>query len=253
MKIKNKLLIFLSFLTLFIPISVVAYSNEVVLGGENVGIEITSAGIIVVGFYQVDGVDINSANNIRIGDRIIKVDKKDVATIDEMVKEIDRSLKNDQVNLTLLRKNKKINTTLNIKMDGNGIYKTGLYVKDKVTGIGTLTYIDPSTSIYGALGHEIIEGYSNTKVEIKDGKIFSSEVTGINKSTSEKTGEKEADLNEEIVYGDIDDNTESGIYGTYTGSYDQKHLIEVAKSNEIEEGEAYIYTVVNGNKKKNLK
>ena len=138
-------------------------------------------------------------------------------------------------------------------MDGNGIYKTGLYVKDKVTGIGTLTYIDPSTSIYGALGHEIIEGYSNTKVEIKDGKIFSSKVTGINKSTSEKTGEKEADLNEEIVYGDIDDNTESGIYGTYTGSYDQKHLIEVAKSNEIEEGEAYIYTVVNGHKKEKFK
>ncbi len=248
MKIKNKLLVFLTILTLFIPNLVLAYSNKVILGGENVGIEISSKGIIVVGFYQVDGHNMNN-NDIKVGDRIIEVNKKEVATIDEMVKEIDKNLKDNQIDLTLLRKNKKINTTLNIQMDENGIYKTGLYVKDKVTGIGTITYVDPTTSIYGALGHEIIEGYSGTKVEIKDGTIFSSNVTGITKSTSTKTGEKEATLNEEIVYGDIKENTESGIYGTFYGIYDNDDLIEVANKDEVREGEAFIYTVLNGNEK----
>ena len=54
----------------------------------------------------------------------------------------------------------------------NGIYKTGLYVKDNIIGIGTLTYIDPETLIYGALGHEVIESNTNTIVEIKSGVIF---------------------------------------------------------------------------------
>ncbi len=253
MKIKNKLLIFLTIFTFLIPSSILAYSNKVILGGENVGIEITSDGVIIVGFYEVNGKNINEENDIQIGDRIISVGNNSVTTIEEMIKEMDYSIKNEEVKLTLMRKNKKINTTLKIEIDENGVYKTGLYVKDKVTGIGTITYIDPSSSVYGALGHEIIEGYSNTKVEIKDGKIFSSNVTGINKSTDRKTGEKEATLNEEIVYGDIDENTNSGIYGTYHGLYDDKELIEVAKTDEVHEGEAYIYTVINGTDKEKFK
>lgn len=250
MKIKNKLLIFLTILTLIIPIPSFAYSKEVILGGENLGIEIESNGIIIVGFYQVNNKNINLTNNIRIGDKIIKIEDKKVNKIEEMVKEIDVSLKsNKEVKLTLMRNNKEIKTTLQIEKDKTGVYKTGLYVKDKITGIGTLTYIDPNTKIYGALGHEIIEGYSNTKVDIKNGKIFYSEVTGITKSTSKTTGEKEATLNDKDIYGNIKENTNSGIYGTYTSSLNEEQLIEIAENDEIKIGKAYIYTVINENQK----
>lgn len=249
MKLKNKLLIFLTILSLIIPIPISAYSNKVILGGENVGIEIETNGIMIVGFYQVNNKNITSSNNIKIGDQIIAINNKTVSTIDEMAKEINNSLEDKKINLTLLRNNKKINTTLQIELGKDGVYKTGLYVKDKITGIGTITYIDPGTKVYGALGHEIIESYSNTKVEIKDGKIFSSTITGINKSTSKKTGEKEAKLNDEIVYGRISENTISGIFGTYSSSYDKTKLIDVASKNEIEKGVAYIYTVIEGSKK----
>lgn len=253
MKIKNKLLIFLTILALIIPIQIQAYSNKVILGGENVGIEIESNGIIIVGFYQVNNKNINLNSNIKIGDKIIKVGNTEVDNIDDMVKEIDKSLKNNQVDLTLMRNKQEIKTKLQIEVDESGVYKTGLYVKDKITGIGTITYIDPSTSKYGALGHEIIESYSNTRIDIKDGKIFSSTITGINKSSSTKTGEKEATLNEDIIYGNIDENTESGIYGTYHGLYNEKNLIEVASVDEIQKGEAYIYTVLDGTKKEKFK
>ena len=60
------------------------------------------------------------------------------------------------------------------------VYKRqGLYVKDSITGVGTLTYIDPNTKLFGALGHEIIEKNTGQKLEIKDGKIYSSTVTGV--------------------------------------------------------------------------
>ena len=250
MKLKNKLLIFLATLSLIIPTPILAYSNKVILGGENIGIEIESNGIIIVGFYQVNNKNINLTNNIRIGDRIIKINDENIDTIEQMVNKIDSSLKSKTaVKLTLLRNNKEIKTTLQIEKDQNGIYKTGLYVKDKISGIGTLTYIDPSTKIYGALGHEIIEGYTNTKVEIKDGQIFSSTVTGITKSTSKKTGEKEATLDNNITHGTIKENTDSGIYGLYTDKYNSSNLIEIGTISEIKLGSAYIYTVLEGNKK----
>lgn len=250
MKIKNKLLIFLTFLSLIIPIPTLAYSNKVILGGENIGIEVQSQGIIIVGFYKVNNKDINLTNNIKIGDRITKINNKNVDTIDEMVNVIDSILKsNKKVELSLIRNNKEIKTTLQIEKDKTGVYKTGLYVKDKISGIGTLTYIDPETKIYGALGHEIVEGYSNTKVEIKDGKIFSSSITGITKSTSNKTGEKQATIDIKTKYGTVKENTTSGIYGTYNSYLNQNNLIEVADKNEVKEGKAYIYTVLDKDKK----
>jgi len=253
MKIKNKLLIFLTILTLIIPLTTLAYSDKVILGGENVGIEVKPKGIIVVGFYQINNKNINLSNNIKIGDIITKVKNKNVNNIDEMVKEIEKSVDNNQVELTLIRNEKEINTKLHMEIDNNGVYKTGLYVKDKITGIGTITYIDPKSNTYGALGHEIIEAYSNTKVDIKDGKIFSSTITSISKSTSKKTGEKEATLNDKEIYGTIDKNTQSGIYGIYKGLFNDKELIEVADINEIKEGEAYLYTVTEGTTKEKFK
>ena len=249
MKIKNKLLIFLTIITLIIPLRIDAYSNKVILGGDNIGITLESNGIIIAGFYQVNNKNINLSNNIKLGDKITKINNINVNNIEEMVSLIETNMKNNKVNITILRNKKEIKTKLQIEKDENGIYKTGLYVKDKINGIGTLTYIDPETQIYGALGHEIIESYSATKVDIKDGKIYSSTVTDINKSSSNKTGEKIATINEDIIYGNINKNTISGIYGSYHGIYNDKEMIEVAKADEIELGKAYIYTVVDGIKK----
>ena len=89
---------------------------------------------------------------------------------------------------------------------GSGLYlwnKTGLYVKDSITGVGTLTYIDPNTKLFGALGHEIIEKNTGQKLEIKDGKIYSSTVTGVTRSSIGSPGEKNARYNNKEIYGKI--------------------------------------------------
>ena len=77
------------------------------------------------------------------------------------------SIENNKVKLTIKRKDKEevIDFKL-VKVDDT--YKTGLYVKDSISGIGTLTYIDPSTQIYGALGHEIIDKNTSLKMKIKN-------------------------------------------------------------------------------------
>lgn len=248
MNFKRKLHTFFLLLLLFMPISTYAYSSKVILGGQNIGIEVNSRGIMVVGFYKVNDSYIGRDSGIEIGDKIIKISSIEVNSIDEMVKAINKSIKNSKVNLTISRGNVEKDVILDLVRDNNDVYKTGLYVKDQITGIGTLTYIDPETKIYGALGHEIIEANTNQKIEVKDGKIFKSEITGTTKSDRATTGEKNAIFNKNIIYGNIKENTTNGIFGIYTSDFNKDKLIEVANPEEIVRGEAKILTVLKGNK-----
>lgn len=247
MNFKRKLLTLFSLLLLLMPISTYAYSSKVVLGGQNIGIEVNSKGIMVVGFYKVNNSYIGRDAGIEIGDKIVAVSNKEVNSIDEMVTAINKSIEDSKVNMTISRGNKDIDITLDLVKDDNNVYKTGLYVKDEITGIGTLTYIDPETKIFGALGHEIVESSSNKKIEVKDGKIFDSKVTGATKSEQGTTGEKNAIFNKNIVYGDIKENTIHGIFGTYTTNFSNANLIEVANPDEIVRGEAKLLTVLKDN------
>ncbi len=248
MNFKNKLHKFFLFLLIIMPFNVFAYSNKIIVGGNNIGIEVNSKGIIVVGFYNVEGKNIGHDAGFNLGDKILKVSGSEITSIKDMIDKINSSIKNDEVSFTVLRDDIEKNITLKLIKDKNGVYKTGLYVKDQITGVGTLTYIDPETKIFGSLGHEILESNSNIKVEVKEGKIFKSEVNGIIKSTDKSTGEKRATFNEDIVYGTIEKNTISGIYGKYLKGFDNNKLIDVASIDEITFGPAKILTVLDGNK-----
>lgn len=243
---KNKMskIIFLTVSLFIFPFSVLAYSDYIIPGGENVGIEINSKGIMVIGFYKVNG-KLNKGNpEIKIGDQIIMVGDTKVSTTQELVEAIDKNKNNDNVDLIILRDNKEKKLKLELVLV-DGIYKTGLYVKDNITGIGTLTYIDPQTQIYGALGHQVAESNSNVTVEVKSGLIFRSFVTSIDKSASGNPGGKNAKLDYNTRYGTIVNNSEYGIFGKYTNTLPKKELLKVANSDEIELGEAEIYTVLN--------
>lgn len=240
---KNKLLLILFLSTLIIPISANAYSEEVILGGENVGIEVNSNGVLIVGFYDVKGTSPGREAGLKIGDTILKVDDTVIQGITDLSKQFNNS---KTLQITYKRGSITNETTLNLVQD-NKIYKTGLYVKDSIVGIGTLTFIVPATKRFGALGHEILEQTTGTKFEIKDGKIFESNVTGIEKADRGSVGEKNAIYNEDEVYGNIDKNDITGIYGNYSKSYDKNDLIKI--SSDIKPGKAIIKTVILGQKK----
>lgn len=247
MKFKNKLLVLWTFLLFIVPINIFAYSNYIIPGGENVGIEVNSRGVLVVGFYKVNDQFIARDSGFLVGDSIIKVNEEEVSSIDNMVSVIEKN-ENKDIQFTILRDGKSKTLTMTEEVDSNGVYKTGMYVKDKIVGIGTLTYIDPNTKIFGALGHEIDEKTTAEKFEIKDGKIFKSTVTGIERSESGSAGEKNAEYNSNEVYGKIAENTTSGIFGDYTEALPDTNTLKVANPDEVRTGEARIRTVVEQNK-----
>lgn len=182
---------------------------------------------------------------IKSGDLILKVGNTEVNSINELTNTIEKEIVEDQVKLVISRGGKQINTKLKL-IEKDGTYKTGLYVKDSISGIGTLTYIDPETKKFGSLGHEIIEANTNQRIEVKTGSIFNSVVTGITKSDDGTPGEKHAKLDNEKVYGNIIKNTQYGLFGDYISNLPGKKLVEVADKDEVRIGNATILTVVDG-------
>ena len=207
------------------------------------GIEVNSKGIMVIGFYQINGKYNKGTPNIKPGDYITKINGKIVNNIKELTAIIEKNVNNKEVEITYLRNNNEKTSILPLVLD-NGLYKTGLYVKDNITGIGTLTYIDPNTLIYGALGHEIVEANTNSIVEIKSGNIFRNSITSIDKSSNGIAGSKNAKFYYNTKYGTINKNTKYGIYGNYTSNLPNKKLMDVGMPSDVKIGQAQIYTVL---------
>ncbi len=232
---------------LIIPINSLAYSKSIIAGGENIGITIKSNGIIIVDTYDINGDNIATDAGLKKGDIIKTINDHNVTSIDEMVEEINHNDQNS-IKVTYYRNDKVFTTNLKLIKEDN-VYKTGLYVKDSVTGIGTLTFIDPKTHMYGALGHEVTESTTGIMLEVKDGKIYDSNVTSIERSTSGNPGSKSATLNTSNVNGNITKNSESGIFGKYTSELKGKEY-KVATIDNIKLGDAKIFTVLDGNEVK---
>ena len=242
MNFKKRLLILFSLILLF-PINTFALSKYLYPGGENLGITIRSNGVLVVGFYETD-----VKSDLKLGDLIVSINDTSVTSINDMLSHIETNNNTMKLDIGFYRDSNLMHTTLNLKRDTNGVFKTGLYVKDSITGIGTLTFIDPSTNRYGALGHSVTDSKTNVRFDVKDGEIFKSVVTNIDKSRDGYAGEKNAKFYFETVYGTIDSNKETGIYGTYKDSYNSKNVLEVASIKDIKIGKAIIRTTLTDNK-----
>lgn len=245
---KNKLhKLFFTLLLFIIPINALAYSDKIIVSGKTVGIEVNSKGVLVVGFYKVNDAYIAEESGLEVGDTILELNNHEISSISEMVKIINEAQSNT-VDFSILRSGKTKSISLNLIEDTDGIIKSGIYVKDKVTGIGTLTYIDPETKIFGALGHEIDEKTTAKKFEIDGGYIFDASVVGIEKSSDGDAGEKDARYNKEKIQGTIKENEISGIFGEYTNTINNSSMYEVGNIKDIKKGTAYIKTVIAENK-----
>lgn len=238
--IMKKLQLLLLSLILLSPFNVMAYSDYIIPGGENIGIEMDSDGVLVTGFYKVNGK--YNSKEVRVGDYITHVNGELVSDTASLIRLINNEVKDNVVILTI-RRDDEIREVPFMLFREDDNYKTGLYVKDSLTGIGTLTYIDPATKIYGALGHEVIESASKENFNLKSGSIFRSDVSSIDRSVNGSPGTKNAKFYYSEDYGDVLKNTIHGIYGTYNLD-SNKESVEVGLPDELKLGNASIYTVL---------
>ncbi|MBR3199020.1 MAG: SpoIVB peptidase [Bacilli bacterium] len=247
---KIKKLVCLLLLAYFIiPQNILAYSNKIIASGENIGITLNANGILIVGTYEINNESPAQNAGIKKGDIIKKINSKEIYSIKEMAEKINET-NSDEIEIEYKRNDQIKKTKLKLYKDESNIYKTGLFVKDSITGIGTLTFIDPKTKKFGALGHEIREQATEKIFEIKEGTIYNSNVTGIIPSDNGKPGEKKAEYNKDEIKGKTTENTTQGIFGTYTENINDLKTYEVATPDKITTGPAKIITVLKNHETK---
>lgn len=234
----------------FLPVSIKAY-DDLILGGDSVGIQVQYEGVMVTGTY---GIKVNDTlydpkeHGIQSGDRIVAVNNHPISDMKDLYVQIAQfQEEQNQVPITLIRGNDSISEnllTLYSKKDQT--FQSGLYIKDGITGVGTMTFYDPDTQRFGALGHEILDSDTKDIAAIDKGNIYPAAVTSISAAQKNIAGEKHAKISFDQPLGTIDENTQIGIYGSFDQLPQEQVRLPWAAQKEIHLGEAQIYTVLDG-------
>jgi len=218
-------------------------------GGDAVGIHIETAGLIVVDTYTVETECGNysparEAGLVK-GDVVTAINGQPVSNIDEYKEAL--IAREGHLILTINRAGAESEVTVIGCKNQDGELTTGVYLRNKIAGIGTLTYVDPASQKYGALGHEIIDQDTNQIVTIRHGELVDSHITTIRKADDDEPGEKIAEIHFNEIHGTIEKNNEYGIYGEMTtDNYNSKKMLPIAFQDEVQLGYATILTVIDG-------
>ena len=240
----KKIIFLFAILTLFIfSKNVNAYTfdinnDEVYLGGETVGLKLNTGVVVSKMFSIVDGIKMLKPweeAGIKENDIIVSYNNRKVSTSSDLLNEIESS-NGVLCSIELVRGDATIKTEIKPVVKDN-TYTLGIYVKDNIIGVGTLTYVIPNTNIFGALGHQIDTAKS------VGGLMYEATVTGIKKGSVGEAGSKKATINTKKI-GTIEKNTITGIHGYYTENKSSRKLIKVGKKENVHIGSAQIVTCI---------
>ncbi|GAE36624.1 SpoIVB peptidase [Halalkalibacter akibai] len=231
--------------------------KEVIPGGQSIGVKLNTEGVLVVGHHLVE-TDDGSASpgetaGIEVGDMITEIDGHEIQRMSQVGEYVQAAGDEGRtLNMVIKREHQTFEKELTpIKAKGEHSYRMGLYIRDSAAGVGTLTFYDPETKKYGALGHVISDVDTQKPIVVHDGQIIRSSVTSIEKGSNGDPGEKLASLSDKReILGSIEKNSSFGIFGTLKEAnlknniHDKK--MPVALSTHVKEGPAKILTVVEG-------
>ncbi len=231
---------------------------KVVPGGQSIGVKLNTLGVLIVGHHLVNTTagkqSPGEIADIQVGDIITKINGKNIKKMGDVSPFVKQSGETrNPLDVTIIRDGKTFHKTLTPLQDKNDqSYRIGLYIRDSAAGVGTLTFFDPASFKYGALGHVISDMDTKKPIKVNNGEILGSTVTSIEKGSNGHPGEKLARFsNDQRVLGDISKNSPFGIFGKLNDKLsngDWNKPLPIALSHQVKEGPAKILTVVNGSK-----
>ncbi len=229
----------------FIPIRRVSVNlceqEEFYLGGMPIGLSICSDGAIVV---SNDG---NSS--LEEGDIITHIAGQKIESLEQIPNLLNDS-SSEEVEVEYLHKNKAFKSLIKTTKDEDKHVKLGLWVKDDINGVGTLTFVNKKTHKYGALGHPIVEANSGNIIPVSTGKIVPCNLIGINKGRKNAPGELRCIFaTNSKSKGSIENNYKFGINGVITdlnGLVDENLTVKVGGRLGVRLGKAKIVSSVSG-------
>ena len=230
-------------------------SEEIYLSplGITVGIKVNTDGIMVVGTTPVQGADgqeHHPAERIQVGDTLVFANNQRLQTKEDLTQLVKTT---DKITLVLKRDNQLINLELTPIADSHGQNKLGLWVKDMAQGIGTVTYYNPVSGKFGALGHGIMDSNTKDLLSIDSGAITLTHIENIKKGKKGSPGElvgysgKPSGTGAGNTFGSIDINTQYGIFGYLNAQMLEHHKpIPIGRAHTIKTGEAMVLSNIEG-------
>ncbi len=225
----------------------------IIPGGQAIGVELKTAGVLVVGLADIINTDKLSVSpakiaGMEIGDKILAIDSHNVERTNDILNyTLENGIKD--YNFTIERGGKILNFTLSpVQVYESNEVKFGFWARENIAGIGTVTFIDPETGKFSAIGHGISDSETGSLIDIETGTISRANITSIKLGKKGEPGEIIGYIMKNEDLGTVEDNTNFGIYGNINDAsmgYFSNNLIEVGKKEEIKIGPAQIYSCVN--------
>ena len=218
----------------------------VYIGGYPLGFTISCSGVVVVAISN------ETAKELLEGDIILKIENEVASSAERILAILNKSENLGKIlNVTYSRNGQVKETKITPVFDSDrNQYKLGIWVRDNAAGVGTLTYIRKDNLRFGALGHPVCDIDTGSLIPIENGNIFKCNIVGCKQGVKGNPGElKGLFLRNGKVLGDLDTNNKFGVYGKFNSDYIKlydKDLVEVASSQEVKSGRAFIRCTLQG-------
>ena len=214
--------------------------QELVPVGDVIGIELTDGTVTIVAFDESLGTA-SQAAGLQEGDTIVTIDGEKVTCAQDVRSVLERS--DGMVELSVLRdgKEKQLTVTPNVTAQGP---KLGVYLKQGITGVGTVTWYDPQTGNFGALGHGV-NRQDGCLLEMDSGTAYRATVQSVIKGTAGDPGQLMGAMADITPIGKLTKNTVQGIFGKTSAGWSADPL-PVAQKQQIQTGPAVIRSTVKG-------
>ncbi len=252
----KKVLFSVTATALLLTTPVLAKPNQVLITGQGIGITLNSEGAMVTETAQIETKDNKilspaESGGIKKGDVITEINGKKIKSVDDLHTALS-DIKDKAVMAKVVRGDAEIPLKLNPVLASDGKYRLGVWAKDAATGIGTLTYYEPESGSFGALGHGITDSISGKLIGIEDGKVSKATIVALKKGEKGAPGELQGVFcHDDRLIGTIKENTACGIFGTMKLSEEdcgKAQSIKIGSKADVRVGKAYILANIEGEK-----
>ena len=217
--------------------AVTAFARELIPVGRVIGLEL-SAGTVTVAAFD-DSLTAARDAGLQIGDEIIAIDQHTIQSAQDVRQALSRS--DGTVELLVSRNGKEESVSLEPEITADGP-RLGVFLKQGITGIGTVTFYDPRTGCFGALGHGVNDGKGRL-LSMAEGSAYPATIVSVQKGTAGSPGQLKGALESSHLLGTLSGNTARGVFGSTSGGW-QGTAIQTASCEEVRTGTASIVSTV---------
>ncbi|MBE6924874.1 MAG: PDZ domain-containing protein [Ruminococcaceae bacterium] len=213
---------------------------ELIPGGQVIGLELRDGSVSVAAFDETLGSRAKTAG-LQVGDRIVDIDGVAIRTAADVRTALEQS--DGRVELTVFRDGQEQAVHMEPLITADGP-RLGISLRQGVTGLGTVTWLDPETGDFGALGHGVSNGRGEL-VDMVEGYAYDASVISVKKGACGEPGQLRGGVEADTAAGVLKKNTQQGIFGRLNAP-GKGTLIETATAEQIRPGKATILSTVSG-------